>query len=112
MANNPNLIPGVTEPGDTIQYTNAGAAISSRDVVVVGDIAGVAMSDIGTGETGTLAVEGIYALAGTGTINQGDAVGVANTGDPVSTAGATKVGFAVRDKDASGDVAVKVCSGL
>ena len=112
MANNPNLIPGVTEPGDVIQYTNAGAAISSRDAVIIGSIAGIALVDIPTGETGSIAVEGIYAVAATGTISQGDIVNVTATSAPVTAAAGTALGFAVADKHSSGDVAVKVCPGI
>lgn len=112
MSDNPNLIPGVTDPGNVITYTNAGADIKSRDVVIVGDIAAVALVDIPSGSTGSLAVEGIYAVAGTGTINQGSIVNATATGDPVTTAAGTALGFAVRDKHSSGDVAVKVCPGI
>lgn len=86
------------QTGVFLDYTNAGAAISSGDVVVLApDICGVAMTDIGNGETGVVAVEQVWPLASTGVINAWERVGVAATGDPVSTAGAETVGYAIAD---------------
>jgi predicted RecA/RadA family phage recombinase len=48
--------------GETLDHTNAGSAISSGDVVVVGNIIGVALVDIATSGTGTLAIEGVFDL--------------------------------------------------
>lgn len=50
------------QDGKTIDYTNGGTAISSGDVVVVGQIIGVAVGDIANGETGVLAIEGVFDL--------------------------------------------------
>jgi len=50
------------QDGKTIDYTNGGSAISSGDVVVVGKIIGVAVGDIANGETGVLAIEGVFDL--------------------------------------------------
>lgn len=45
--------------GDTLDIV-AGSAISSGDVVVTGDIVGIALTDIASGDTGAIAVEGVY----------------------------------------------------
>jgi len=50
------------QEGGVIQYTNGGTAISSGDVVVMGEIIGVAMVDIANGETGSVAIEGVFNL--------------------------------------------------
>jgi predicted RecA/RadA family phage recombinase len=49
------------QPGNCIDYT-AGSDISSGDVVVVGGLLGVAMSDIANGDTGAVGVSGVYSL--------------------------------------------------
>jgi len=46
------------QSGDVLDYV-AGSAISSGDIVVSGDIVGVAVSDIASGDTGALCVEGV-----------------------------------------------------
>lgn len=38
----------------------AGSAISSGDVVVSGDLVGIAAADIASGDTGAIGVEGVY----------------------------------------------------
>ena len=48
--------------GEVLAYTNAGSAIASGDVVVIGNIMGVAMTDIATDETGSVAIEGVFVL--------------------------------------------------
>ena len=48
--------------GRRISYTNGGSAISSGDVVVVGTLVCVAMTDIANGDTGDLAVSEVYDL--------------------------------------------------
>jgi predicted RecA/RadA family phage recombinase len=45
--------------GDVLQYT-AGADISSGDVVVIENLLGVALQDIANGETGSVAIRGIF----------------------------------------------------
>lgn len=50
--------------GDIIDFTNGGSAISSGDVVVIGSngdaLLGIALTDIGNGETGSVALEGVF----------------------------------------------------
>ena len=47
--------------GDTITYTNStGSAISSGDVVVTGNLIGIAITDIAIGESGELATSGVH----------------------------------------------------
>jgi predicted RecA/RadA family phage recombinase len=55
MANN------YVSSGDVVQFT-AGADIAAGDVVVVGQSLGVALVDIATGETGSVAMRGIFTV--------------------------------------------------
>ena len=48
--------------GEVLAYTNAGSAIASGDVVVIGNIMGVALTDIANLETGSVAIEGVFTL--------------------------------------------------
>ena len=49
--------------GESLDYTNAGAAaISAGAVVVYGDRIGVAGCDIAVGETGSIHVEGVFEM--------------------------------------------------
>lgn len=50
------------QEGKTIDYTNGGSAIAAGDVVVVGEQIGVALGDIANGETGAVALEGVFDL--------------------------------------------------
>jgi len=59
--------------GEVIEYTNAGAAIASGDVVVISGQIGIASVDIGTGETGSVRMEGVFECAkAANAINQGE----------------------------------------
>jgi len=47
--------------GKVIQYTNAGSAIASGDVVVMGNTIGIALEDIAaTTGVGSVAIEGVF----------------------------------------------------
>lgn len=46
--------------GETVNYVNAGAAITAGSVVKMGNTIGVALVDIATGGTGAVAVEGVF----------------------------------------------------
>lgn len=61
--------------GDTIDYT-AGSAITSGDVVVVGEQIGIALVDIANGDTGTVAISGIFTVpkVSAAVIAQGESV--------------------------------------
>ena len=48
--------------GAVIDYTNAGAAISSDDIVTFDQGVGVALVDIPTGETGAVRIDGEWEL--------------------------------------------------
>lgn len=65
------------QPGKVLDYTNTTiAAIASGAVVPVGTILGVALSDIAIGATGSVAIDGVFAVpkvAGTA-ITQGATV--------------------------------------
>lgn len=50
------------QEGDRISYTNGGSAIAAGALVVVGSLLCVAVTDIGAGETGVLATEGVFTL--------------------------------------------------
>lgn len=54
MANN------FQQPGDVIDYTNAGSAIAAGAVVVIGKILGVALVDIATNATGSVQLTGVF----------------------------------------------------
>lgn len=47
--------------GDVIQYT-AGANITSGSVVKIGEILGVALTDIANGATGSVAIRGVFTV--------------------------------------------------
>lgn len=63
------------QPGEVIQFT-AGADISSGDVVRVGQILGVALGDIANGETGSVAIAGVFEVpkVSAAVIAQGEAL--------------------------------------
>lgn len=60
--------------GAVIDYANAGAAISSGDVVNMNGVLGVALGDIATSATGSVMIKGIFRLpkATTAVIAQGE----------------------------------------
>ena len=49
--------------GPSVLYTNAGSAISSGDVVAMGDTLGIAAVDIANGASGIVHVEGEFTVA-------------------------------------------------
>ena len=48
--------------GSTLDYTNAGSALSAGAVVRVGKLLGVALVAIANGATGTVALEGVFTV--------------------------------------------------
>lgn len=48
------------QPGDTIEWTNTGTAVSAGDFVVIGKQMGVAAVDIAQNATGTVYTEGVF----------------------------------------------------
>lgn len=49
------------QPGKVISWTNGtGAAVASGDVVVIGNMLGIATVDIADGDSGNVAVEGVF----------------------------------------------------
>lgn len=50
------------QPGKVISWTNGGSAVSSGDVVVIGQIIGVALVDIANGDSGSVAIDGVYTV--------------------------------------------------
>lgn len=107
------------EDGHTIDYT-ATAAISSGDVVVVGALVGISLSDLAVDETGALRMDGVWQVPKTaaGALDQGAlvdfdvsagefaALGTPATGDIV---GAGVVWNAAADGDTT--VWVKINAG-
>jgi predicted RecA/RadA family phage recombinase len=99
------------QEGCRMNYTNAGSAITSGDVVVVGKIIGIAVNDIAASTgTGVLALEGVFQLAKTTSlvITQGDEV-FWNTGTAKVTKTVTDVPLGVAwTSQASNDTTVQV----
>lgn len=64
-----------SKEGGVIDHT-AGSAISSNDVVIMQNLIGIALTDIANGETGSVAIEGVFSLAKNSTtvIAQGELV--------------------------------------
>lgn len=48
--------------GEVINYTNAGSAITAGSVVKMKHLLGVAITDIDTGATGAVAIEGVFTV--------------------------------------------------
>lgn len=65
------------QPGKVINFTNdTAAAITSGSVVVMGGTIGVALGDIAIGQTGSVAIDGVYQLpkVTTAVIGQGESI--------------------------------------
>jgi predicted RecA/RadA family phage recombinase len=50
------------EKGEVLNYTAVNKPIASGDVVIIGNIAGIAKTDIAVGETGAVHITGVYSL--------------------------------------------------
>jgi len=62
--------------GASIEYTNTGTAITSGSVVIVGDLVGIAATDIAaTTGVGTVYIEGVFEVA----CNSADVISVGQT---------------------------------
>ncbi|MDR3133260.1 MAG: DUF2190 family protein [Prevotellaceae bacterium] len=60
------------EDGKVLNYKVTGAAVKSGDIVVIGKLVGVAVTDGEVGDTIAVAIEGVYKLAkGSGALTQG-----------------------------------------
>lgn len=80
----------IRSEGQTIDYT-PGSNVSSGDVVVLGNLVGVAAVDIDSGDQGALTVEGIVELpkaSAEGELTQGTVVFWDDSADEVVSAGA------------------------
>lgn len=62
--------------GEVITYANSGSAISSGDVVVIGQQIGIALVDIANGASGSVRMKGRYTVAkvSAAVIAQGESV--------------------------------------
>ena len=102
--------------GDSIDYTST-SDIAAGDIVKVGSLVGVAKLDIKAGELGSLALVGVYEIAGNGTaLEAGSVVSVNPTTGKVCAAdadGAIKFGHAVQSITANeAFVLVRLAQGL
>jgi predicted RecA/RadA family phage recombinase len=98
------------EDGKVLNYKVTAAAVKSGDVVVVGKIVGVAVTDGAIGDTIAVAIEGVYKLPkASGALTQGAAAYVI-VADSTITGSATSNTFAgyVWKAAAAGDVTVAV----
>lgn len=102
------------QPGHTLDHV-AGSAISSSDVVEMGNLVGVAKSDIANGDTGAVMVDGVFELPkATGSAwNQGDVLdwdtSATEFGKGITPATGDITGCAIAAEDAaSGDATGKV----
>jgi predicted RecA/RadA family phage recombinase len=50
------------QPGEVIDYTNAGSAITAGQVVRIGKILGVALVNIANGATGSVQISGVFTV--------------------------------------------------
>jgi predicted RecA/RadA family phage recombinase len=50
------------EKGEVLNYTAVNKPIASGDVVIIGNIVGIAKTDIAVGETGAVHITGVYSL--------------------------------------------------
>ncbi len=98
--------------GNSIDYVNeTDAAIEANTIVVIGSRVGIAGTDIGVGETGTLVMEGIFKMPkGDAEISVGDNVYFnAEGGIATKTETDTPAGYAVGAAAASAaEVLVKL----
>lgn len=86
-------------PGLTLTHTAAGA-ISAGDVVVMGDIIGIALGDAATGETVEVSVEGVHLVPKVAGTAWGQGAKVDYDASAASGAGSFDIGVTA----ASGDV--------
>jgi predicted RecA/RadA family phage recombinase len=56
------LSTNAVQRGDVIDWVNGGSAVGAGDVVRIGKILGVALVDIGAGETGSVAIRGVFTV--------------------------------------------------
>tara|TARA_B100000989_G_scaffold192970_1_gene145586 strand:- start:762 stop:1094 length:333 start_codon:yes stop_codon:yes gene_type:complete len=50
------------QSGAVLDYTASGADVKSGDVVIIGTLGGVALTDIKDGDTGAVQVEGVFTV--------------------------------------------------
>lgn len=94
------------QKGDTIKYT-AGAAISSGDIVEIGQLIGIAVDDVANGEEGIASLQGVYEVAKKAAVafSQGDIV-YFEAGEASDVVGKV-MGYAM-EAAAGGDATLKV----
>jgi predicted RecA/RadA family phage recombinase len=98
--------------GEILQYT-AGSDIDSGDVVVMGSLVGVALTDIASGSSGSVQVEGVFSLPkkSADTLTLGEKVywdAVTNGGEITETATSNTFAGYVYEAAAASTTSVKV----
>ncbi|MDR2448710.1 MAG: DUF2190 family protein [Prevotellaceae bacterium] len=98
------------EDGKVLKYKVTGTAVKSGDVVIVGKLVGVAVTDGAVGDTIAVAIDGVYSLPkASGALSQGAAAYViADDGTITSTATSNIFAGYVWKAAASGDATVDV----
>jgi predicted RecA/RadA family phage recombinase len=105
------MIASYVYKGDRIDYKNTGAAaIAYGDVVVAGDLVGVALNNIAVNDTGVILTEGVFEIAAkaTDTFAVGAKVYYDTTNKQVTstTTDMTLIGYATEAKAVSAATAV------
>lgn len=95
--------------GEVLDYT-AGANILSGELVVSGDLAGVAVADIANGEVGSVNLKGVYKFPKVaGAVTQGQKLYLVVADKNLTTTASTNVLVGVANKAAgSGDATVEL----
>lgn len=102
------------QEGGIIQYTNAGSKINAGSAIVIGNIAGVALTDIAQNATGSVAIEGVFTLpkANNLALSQGAAADLKSDGSVIAAgtagSGGLKKCFVVFIKPETTDTSVSV----
>lgn len=103
------------QAGEVIDYT-AGADISSGDVVAVGNLVGVAITDIANGDVGAVGIDGVWelpkvsaAVIGAGqTVNWDASAGAFDDNAATPASGDLTGGCVAVEAAGNGDTTVKV----
>lgn len=98
------------EEGKVLNYTPSGSSIVSGALVIMGNIAGVAVTDIADGVTGAVRISGVFSLPkASGAISQGGKVywDSGNSNVTTTASGNTIIGVAAT-AHISGDTTANV----
>nr|BDD46845.1 hypothetical protein 11 [bacterium] len=98
------------QEGKVLDYTASGSDISSGNLVIIGSIAGIAISDIADGETGAVRIAGVFSIPKAAVaVTQGAKLywNTTNSNLTTTASGNTLVGVAAKAA-ASGDANVNL----